>query len=207
VGNEMSKAAARREKDWRYANRWFVGKGLDIGCGYDVLPVTNQVTEMQGYDTLFGHKNAQYLPEIEDCVYDFVVSSHCLEHMVNPSISVVNWLRVLKIGGFLVVTIPEWELYEHKHWPSKFNGDHKHSFTMRSWREQSTTRRCPSLISMLPFLQQFADYTDVEMLQMLTEHYDLTLGPHIDQTGSPAECAIEFVLRKTDVDASVERSL
>lgn len=195
MGNEMSKANVRRAKDWRYANRWFVGKGLDIGCGTDPLKVDNQdgffqIASIDGYDKELGNGDAQILTEIPDAKYDFVVSSHCLEHMINPEVALRNWLRVVKSSGFLVITVPDWDLYEHRHWPSKFNVHHT------SW-----TTRCfdgagyPAHVIHVPsWLMKFD--VDIEMLQLLTEHYRYDFGNLVDQTGSPAECAIEFIIRK-----------
>ena len=74
--------------------------------------------------------DAQYLAGVPDGTYDFLHSSHCLEHMVDPGIAMANWVRVVRGGGYLVITIPDEELYEHLHWPSRFNGDHKWSFTI-----------------------------------------------------------------------------
>jgi SAM-dependent methyltransferase len=203
MGNEMSKANSRRFLDWRYRCRWFVGTGLDIGCGYDPLKVGggNNFTKLDqvvGYDLVLGNKDAQTLPEVADNTYDFIVSSHCLEHMVNPNVALQNWLRVVKPGGFLTITVPEWDMYEHRQWPSKFNGDHKWSWSLKG--EFKDIR--PDNVMYVPmWLLEMNDdlgYTfDIEMLQVLTEHYQEDLGERVDQTGGPAECAIEFVLRKT----------
>lgn len=199
MGNEMSKATARRLKDWRYNNRWFVGTGLDIGCGYDVLSLTQftKIDSVVGYDSVLGSGDAQCLPEIADNTYDFVVSSHCLEHMKNPHEALQSWLRVVKPGGYLTITVPEYDLYEHRHWPSKFNGDHKWSWTMNAELQFGQ----PGHVIYVPmWLVQMTTDTgypfDIEMMQLLTEHYDYSFGNMVDQTGGPAECAIEFVLRK-----------
>lgn len=38
--------------------------------------------------------------------YDFVLSSHVLEHSSNPILALTEWLRVLKTGGILVILVP-----------------------------------------------------------------------------------------------------
>ena len=38
--------------------------------------------------------------------YDFVLSSHALEHVANPLRALREWLRVLKEGGVLVLVVP-----------------------------------------------------------------------------------------------------
>jgi len=134
--NEQSKAAQRRRvvMDSRFAERWFVGRGLDVGCGSDPLSKVDypNIIEIVPYDIVLGNASGQLLPEIRDAEFDFVHSSHCLEHLVHPRIALANWVRVVKPGGYLICTVPEEFLYEQGHWPSRFNADHKHSFTLRS---------------------------------------------------------------------------
>jgi len=47
------------------------------------------------------------LSSIQPQSYDFVFSSHCLEHIANPLKAVREWLRVLKNRGYLVLIVPE----------------------------------------------------------------------------------------------------
>jgi predicted SAM-dependent methyltransferase len=42
-----------------------------------------------------------------DASYDFVLSSHNLEHMANPIKALHNWKRVLKPSGFLLLVLPD----------------------------------------------------------------------------------------------------
>lgn len=54
----------------------------------------------------------QYIAEASDlrCIgdssYDFVLSSHCIEHLANPLQGLAEWTRVLRQGGLLVLLIP-----------------------------------------------------------------------------------------------------
>ncbi len=43
---------------------------------------------------------------IADCSYDFVLSSHCIEHLANPLKGLHEWVRVLKKDGLLVLVVP-----------------------------------------------------------------------------------------------------
>lgn len=43
---------------------------------------------------------------IPDGDYDFVLSSHVLEHIANPLKAVAEWMRLLKPGGGLVLVLP-----------------------------------------------------------------------------------------------------
>lgn len=47
------------------------------------------------------------LEGIADATYDFVLSSHNLEHMANPIKALNNWKRVLKPRGFLLLVLPD----------------------------------------------------------------------------------------------------
>jgi predicted SAM-dependent methyltransferase len=67
-----------------------------------------------------------YFPEE---TFDFIHSSHSLEHMIkHPWETIANWSKVLKPGGWVCITVPDFMMYEKGMWPSRFNGDHKWAF-------------------------------------------------------------------------------
>ena len=76
--NETSKAAIRRFNDIRYANTYFKGAGIDIGCGPDPLSKFNQqfplMTSLKPWDLQDG--DAQLMTNAKDETFDFVHSSH-----------------------------------------------------------------------------------------------------------------------------------
>lgn len=49
---------------------------------------------------------ASSLQCIQDSQYDFVLSSHCIEHLANPLQGLAEWIRVLKQDGLLVLVVP-----------------------------------------------------------------------------------------------------
>lgn len=190
---EASKAMKRRIAKGEI--KYFKGNGLDIGCGPDIISKHKaSIPEMQivrGWDLADG--DAQYLASVADGSYDFVHSSHCLEHMVNPTVALKNWVRVVKSGGYIVVTIPDEEMYEHNQWPSKYNNDHKWSF-----RVYQGNKKLPKSTMIFELLRNFWKDTEIISVVRLEDNYRWDLGPSVDQTG-PAdgpECAIEFILRK-----------
>ena len=130
--SETSKSIFGKLRDSRYATRYLVGSGLDIGAGADALSQFYEffplMTHCRAWD--MGDGDAQYLDSIDDETVDFIHSAHCLEHLVDPHVALGNWLRVLKPGGHLVCLIPDEDLYEQGVFPSMFNEDHKHSFTI-----------------------------------------------------------------------------
>ena len=106
-----------------------------------------------------------------------------------------NWLRILKPGGHMVITVPDEDMYEQGIFPSTFNADHKWTFTIfkaLSWSERS--RNLTELVSGL------GDASDVQKIERLTSTFRLSL-PRFDQTLTPiGECGIEFIIRKRPVD-------
>lgn len=96
------------------------------------------MSEVRTWDWEDG--DAQFLASVSDGEFDFVHSSHCLEHLVDPRKGLRNRLRVGRPGGYLVVTVPDEDLYEQGIFPSTFNQDHKWTFTIwkaRSWGARS----------------------------------------------------------------------
>jgi SAM-dependent methyltransferase len=190
---EASKAIARRLHDHRFVSRYFVGKGIDIGAGNDVISMYSELfpgmREVRGWDMPDG--DAQYLQGVADESFDFVHSSHCLEHMVDPQIALQHWFRVLKPGGHLICVVPDEDLYEQGSFPSTFNSDHKWTFTM--WKPSSWSTKTINLFELLPTLGAEMQCLKVELLDA-SFRYRL---PRFDQTLTPiSESAIEIVLRK-----------
>jgi len=50
--------------------------------------------------------DATNLNKISDSTYDFLLSSHCLEHIANPLKALKEWSRVIKDNAFLVLVLP-----------------------------------------------------------------------------------------------------
>ena len=122
--NETSKSYDVRCKK-RHFDLYLKGHGIDIGGGNNVLKVQNG--KVDRWDTEDG--DAQLLSTVDSNKYDFVYSSHCLEHLRSVEEGLINWLRILKAGGYLFFTVPEYVLYEKMTFPSRFNTDHKNTFS------------------------------------------------------------------------------
>lgn len=50
--------------------------------------------------------------------------------MIDPHTAVLDWWTLVKPNGFLIIVVPDMELYEQGIWPSLFNSDHKWKFTL-----------------------------------------------------------------------------
>ena len=192
---EQSKAAARRFHDGAFHSRYFVGHGIDIGGKPDPLGryagCFARMLSVRTWDLEDG--DAQNLAGVPDATFDFVHSSHCLEHMVDVREALRNWLRVLKPLGYLVVTVPDEDLYEQGVWPSRFNSDHKWTFTLAKASSWS-----PRSINVVDLAKELAAVAEPERLVLHRDFWRQdSQGRVFDQTQTPvAECAIEVVLRK-----------
>src|SRR3546814_15547357 len=120
---ECSKSIARRLADPNFAGRYFIGKGIDIGGAPDPLFLYEELfprmEEVRVWDVADG--DGQLMEGVADESYDFVHSSHCLEHLRDPEEGLRNWFRILKPGGQLIVTVPDEDLYEQGIFPHAYN--------------------------------------------------------------------------------------
>jgi SAM-dependent methyltransferase len=109
------------------------GAGIDIGCGVDPVTLSARRFDLEDGD---ANKITEYVKE----KFDFVFSSHCLEHMHNPQAALLEWYQLVKPGGYLFFIVPDEDLYEQGVFPSRFNSDHKATFTIskiKSWSPKS----------------------------------------------------------------------
>lgn len=193
LGGETSVSMQRRVLDSRFARRYFVGNGIDVGGGYDPLALFIEffplIKNVINYDAPQG--DAQKLANVDDASFDFLFSSHCLEHMRDAEEALANWIRVVRPGGHLVVCVPDEDLYEQGVWPSTFNPDHKMTFTLckkTSWS--------PASVNVFNLLAKFCHLVKPLNVSTIDHAYRYNL-PRFDQTTTPlSECAIEFILKK-----------
>lgn len=198
---ECSKSITRRLADVNFTSRYFVGSGIDIGGKPDPLSLYRELfcrlESVRTWDWEDG--DAQFLETVSDESVDFIHSSHCLEHLVDPAQGLANWLRVVKQGGYLIITVPDEDLYEQGIFPSTFNRDHKWTFTI--FKHLSWSERSLNLIDLVRGLGPSAELVRLEQLNS-TYRFDL---PRYDQTLSPVgEAGIEMIVRKrptAEVDA------
>jgi len=190
---ECSKSIVRRLNSPGFVSRYFRGRGVDIGGAPDPLALYTSlfplVEDVRTWDLEDG--DAQFMAGVPDNHFDFVHSSHCLEHLHDPAEGLQNWLRVLKPGGYLIVCIPDEDLYEQGVFPSTFNRDHKRTFTIfkpKSWSAHS--------VNVLELIQTLGLEAETVKVELIDAAYRYEL-PRFDQTLTPvSESAIEFIIRK-----------
>jgi SAM-dependent methyltransferase len=190
---ECSKSMSRRLADSNFVRKYFVGNGIDIGGKPDPFELYKEffplMTGVRMWDWEDG--DAEFMAGVADETFDFVFSSHCLEHIKNPHVGIANWLRVLKPNGHLIINVPEEDLYEQGVFPSTYNRDHKYTWTVfkeRSWSEKS--------VNVFDLLSRLGAAADVRKVEVIDAGYRYNL-PRFDQTLSPvSESAIEMIIRK-----------
>lgn len=203
--HEQSKAAKRRFYDGAFQTRYFVGDGIDIGgkpdplAQYvDIFPAMRSVSTWDMEDG-----DAQFLSGVPDDSYNFLVSSHSLEHMVDVREALQNWIRVVKPEGYLIITVPDEDLYELGHWPSKFNVDHKWTFTI--YKRDSWS---PKSINILDLLIEFSPQIEIERVVLLNDFFREAFRKRgVDQTVTfVAECGIEVIVKKKKTSGTEEQT-
>ncbi|CAN5739031.1 hypothetical protein BH11VER1_BH11VER1_08610 [soil metagenome] len=102
------------------------GEGIEIGALHHPLPVPSGVKvryvdyktreqNIRNHPELDASKivetdyvcNGEHLEIIPDETQDFVIANHMVEHCINPLGTIRQFLRVLKPGGLLFISLPD----------------------------------------------------------------------------------------------------
>jgi len=117
-------------RDPSFSVKYLQGAVLDIGAGMDLV-----CQWARGFDVEDGDAN-NIVNYFRSELFDTVHSSHSLEHMDNPALAISGWWKLVKPGGFLIIVVPDEDLYEQGIWPSFFSHEHKSTFRLggdESW--------------------------------------------------------------------------
>lgn len=98
------------------------GRGIDVGCGK--WPLDGAVA--------FDIANGDDAMNLPDERYDFVFSSHCLEHLANPIAAIEHWRTRIIEGGRLFLYLPHPDM---EYWLPQNCRKHLHS-----WRPAEMAR-------------------------------------------------------------------
>lgn len=107
-----------------FAKEWCKGNGLDIGCNREewALPGSTMI------DLTFDDDyHAMNLP---DGPFDYIFSSHCLEHISDWIGALEYWATKLISGGTLFLYLPH---ETQKYWHPVNNRKHFHSFNQNDF--------------------------------------------------------------------------
>jgi SAM-dependent methyltransferase len=67
-------------------------------------------------------RDASNLSSIADHTYDFILSSHNLEHFANPIKALEEWKRVTRPGGGLIIVLPDYsKTFDHRRTPTSID--------------------------------------------------------------------------------------
>ena len=193
--NECSKSIIRRLSNPNFITKYFVGHGIDIGGGNDSLEKYSylfpNIKSVRNYDRPDG--DAQEMSNVKDNFFDFVHSSHCLEHLDSPVKGFNNWLRIVKPSGYLIITVPDEDLYEQGVFPSTWSDEHKWTFTIykdKSWNNDKS-------INIVDLIKMSYYPISVEKIELLNYTFDARKSRE-DQTYNSllTESCIEVVIKK-----------
>jgi SAM-dependent methyltransferase len=189
---ETAKAHNRRVAEG-FFEKYIHGRGIDIGCGSSPVHPSAEM-----YDRVNGHPDAEGIPDLlwtDIGAYDYVYSSHCLEHLPNPKRALTNWWSLVKPGGHLIVAVPHRDLYErcaklgHGHpWdgklPSLGNGEH-----CTFW---VADRHEPTALGLRQFVEETLSNFELKHIRVCDAFYG-HVNQHVEEFG---EYQIEIVLQK-----------
>lgn len=108
-----------------FAAHFCRGRGLDIGAGRWPLPGAEPIDISAG-------GSADALPAGD---WDFIFSSHCLEHLVNPVAALEHWKTRLRRGGTLLLYLPHPDM---EYWRPQHCRKHLHLFYPRDMAQMLT---------------------------------------------------------------------
>ena len=183
----------RRFNNPNFHTRYFVGNGIDIGSGTDSINnykyMFPSIKSCREWDLKDG--DATYMNGIEDNTFDFIHSSHCLEHLKEIYKGFENWVRICKKDGYIITVVPDEDLYEQGNFPSIYNKQHIQTLTI--YKKNSWS---PKSINIFDLIMRFGDKIKVEKIELIYDRYNKDLYGKMDQSIIGAECSIEFIVRK-----------
>lgn len=99
-----------------YFMQFCKGAGLDVGSGPWPLPGAIPIEIKDGRDAM----------DVPEGPWDYVASSHCLEHVHDPVAALEHWKSVLKPGGVLFLNLPSPDM---AYWLPQNCRKHLHTWT------------------------------------------------------------------------------
>ena len=117
-----------------------------------------------------------------------------VEHLSDPLAAVKDWHKLLREDGYLIMTVPSWELYEGMVWPSRWNREHKSTWSL--WQKGSPAQIHIFVPQFLIELKPLYSYLRADLIDT---NYDYSVAATRDQTVHEelgVEAFIEIVLRK-----------
>ncbi len=103
-------------------------KNLDV-CNFSTTTIwEGEIKDGKSFNFYKNKTGNQYIGEaadlsfIPDSKYEFIISSHCFEHIANPLKAFKEWMRVLKKEGYILILVPNKDTtFDHQRKPTKFS--------------------------------------------------------------------------------------
>jgi SAM-dependent methyltransferase len=190
--DNLTKSSVRRGFDRRFATRWFVGDGIDIGFANHQIarfiaffPLIRSLCSWDNTGDL-----TTYLTEIANESYDFVHSDRALKSVLDPYTALQNWIRICKRGGYLIITLDDEDLRQDTRLYTLHNAEVNWTFTIAKVRSVS-----PKSVNVMDMLTRFIPEIEIIKIELLDSDY---VYPEYlyHATNENSESAIEVVLRR-----------
>jgi SAM-dependent methyltransferase len=140
------------------------GSGLEIGALADPLPVPHaahvlysdwlpaadierMVPGSRAPDIV---SDSESFPTIGDEAFDFIVANHVLEHLTDPIRALVEWHRILKSDGLLMLALPD----------KRFTFDAKRRRTSLEHLLADHASTLPPSVRNRPHLEEWAEHVE-----------------------------------------------
>ena len=102
-------------------------RGLDFGGARGTIGHGADVCDLIPMDAYARKTKYKTLRSIPAGIYDYIWSSHTLEHIDNIDATLAEMLTKLKPGGVLVLHLPSWTC---RRWQAGRTQEHKHTFCL-----------------------------------------------------------------------------
>jgi SAM-dependent methyltransferase len=199
--NETHKSALRRSHEPAFLQHYFAGDGLEISRHGASSAALKTLFPRIGHLTLWDGTadEAAQLRNVPDVSFDFIHAGSILAETSNPAKALARWLDVLRPGGYAIFLLPDEDLHGKGRWPNPFNPKHKSSFTI-----YNDKRALPQSINVLDLVRRVAPIAACERVVLVRDHHiDNQEQRDLDQSAhGMAECMIEVVLRKREVESA-----
>lgn len=157
----MGEASKTMRRHGERLRPFLTGRGIDIGAGEDLVSPNARPFDRD-------HGDAERIDEVIHDTFDFVWSSHCLEHLTNPPDALRRWWSLVRPGGYLILVVPDVDLYEQGSFPSRVNPEHRHAFSVAPHARVAEAIVVPELVEPLGgeivLLEQQSDGLDRSLL-------------------------------------------
>ena len=138
-----------KDEMWNMENLYTIGfcqgLGLDVGSGDRTLKEDIITLDKHNLDANFIG-DAQNLVQFKDKTFDYVYSSHILEHCLDIVGTIKEWARVVKLHGYIVLVYPDARFIPNKDHP-QCDPQHKWDLQREDLREIIKCISCVEIVN------------------------------------------------------------